>query len=372
MSDLSFKRSEILIIGAGVMGVSTACALVKRSRHSNCSITILDAAAELPNSLGASVDASRLLRADYAAEPYTRLVSAARESWKDTSSDGWGGEGRYHEAKLVLTAQPGIEGHVDGYLAESLKNLKELARSEEYGFHLQSLRDLPDRKAIAQESLAPGTSGDFGYVNDQCGWVNAEACVKYALQKARRLGGDRVKLRTNSRVRRLLYEADTNLGGDEVRCSGVELQDGSHIYADLVIVAAGAWTPSLVDLQGRAAATGQVLAYLPISESEQKTLDASPIYFNISRGMYMFPPHDNKLKIGRHGFGYQNPTKVILPRPTPEAPTASAETFVSTPRTDLPIPAEAEMACNEFLAELFPHWRNRSFLSTRVCWYCDT
>jgi hypothetical protein len=34
-------------------------------------------------------------------------------------------EGRYHDAKLLLTAEPGTEGHVDGYLEESLENLKE-------------------------------------------------------------------------------------------------------------------------------------------------------------------------------------------------------------------------------------------------------
>lgn len=352
------------------MGLSTACALLERSTYANSSITILDAAAEVPNGHAASVDTSRILRADYPVKAYTRLVSAAQERWKDRSKDGWGGEGRYHDARLLLTAQPGTEGHVDGYLEESLENLKGLARSGEYSFDLQSLKELPDKDAIARESLAPGSSGDFGYVNNQCGWVTAEACVKYVLQKVQRLGGDRVKLRTNTRVQRLLYEADR--AGETVRCSGVELHDGSQVYADLVIVAAGAWTPSLVDLQGRAAATGQILAYLPITESEHKDLNASPIYFNVSRGMFMLPPHDNVLKMGRHGFGYQNPTKVVLPRPTPGVPGAYAETTVSIPRTNLPIPAEAEMACKDFLADLFPHWRNRAFSKTRVCWYCDT
>jgi hypothetical protein len=35
--------------------------------------------------------------------PYTRLVTAAREKWQDVSHDGWGGEGRYHDAKLLLS-----------------------------------------------------------------------------------------------------------------------------------------------------------------------------------------------------------------------------------------------------------------------------
>ncbi|RAK86388.1 fructosyl amino acid oxidase [Aspergillus costaricaensis CBS 115574] len=364
--------SEILIIGGGVMGLSTACALVQRPHYANSSITLLDAAAEVLNGQGASVDTSRILRADYAIKSYTRLVSEAREKWQDVSPNGWGGQGRYHEAKLILTAQPGTEGHVDGYLEESLENLKELARSGQYSFKLQDLKELPDRDAVARETLAPGSSGDFGYVNNQCGWVNAEACVKYALEKAQYLGGDRVKVRTNARVKRLLYQTKAKHLGGGIHCTGVELLDGSRMYADLVIVAAGAWTPSLVDVEGRAAATGQVLAYMPISSSEQKALDESPIYFNVSRGMFMLPPHDNEMKMGRHGYGYQNPTKMMIPRPTLDAPNASTETTVSVPRTDLPIPAEAEKACKDFLVEMFPSWKGRSFSKTRVCWYCDT
>lgn len=372
MSKFSSNPSEILIIGGGVLGLSTACALVQRPQYSNSSITILDAAPAVPNAQGASVDTSRILRADYAIKPYTKLVTAAREKWQDVSHDGWDGEGRYHDAKLLLTAEPGTEGHVDGYLEESLKNLKQLAQSGEYAFKPHDLRELPDRNAVARESLAPGCSGDFGYVNDQCGWVNAEACVKHAYQKARRLGGNRLKVRTNTRVKQLLYQTNGKYLAGGVCCTGVELLNGSCVDADLVIVAAGAWTPSLVDVQGRAAATGQVLAYMPISTSEQKALDASPIYFNVSRGMFMLPPHDNELKMGRHGFGYQNPTKVTIPRPTPENPNTSVEATVSVPRIDLPIPAEAEIACKDFLLEIFPSWKNRSFSKTRVCWYCDT
>lgn len=166
--------SEILIIGAGVMGLSTALALVQRPQYAACTITIVDAAPSIPNTQGASVDTSRILRAEYAVKPYTRLVATAREEWQDISHDGLGGQGRYHEAKLLLTAQPGAEGHVDGYLEESLENLKELARSGEYAFDPRDLKELPDKTAIGKEALAPGSSGDFGYLNEQCGMYSVE------------------------------------------------------------------------------------------------------------------------------------------------------------------------------------------------------
>ncbi|KAJ6137530.1 fructosyl amino acid oxidase [Penicillium samsonianum] len=51
-------------------------------------------------------------------------------------------------------------------------------------------------------------------------------------------------------VRKVLYghSAESIIGF--LRCTGVELDDGSHVFADLVILAAGAWTPSVVDLEG--------------------------------------------------------------------------------------------------------------------------
>ena len=368
---MSQTPSKILVIGAGVLGLSTACALVQRTKYSQSSITVLDAASEIPNSVGASVDTSRILRADYALKPYTKLVSESQKLWKEQFVDGWGGEGRYHDARLVLTAQPGTEGHVDGYLEESLENVKELARSGNYAFDVQSLRELPDHEAIARETRSGGASGDFGYVNERCGWADAEKCVRYAVRALQRRGGDRVSIRANAGVRQLLYERSDGPG--PARCNGVELRDGSRVLADLVVLAAGAWTPSLVDLEGRAAATGQVLAYLPVSEKEQRELGSTtPLYFNVSRGMFMVPPHNKELKVGRHGFGYQNLTKVSIPVPTPSGDLQSVEKMVSVPRTDLPIPSEAEKACKDFLVELFPILRNRQISKTRICWYCDT
>lgn len=115
----------------------------------------------------------------------------------------------------------------------------------------------------------------------------------------------------NHRVRKVLYghSAESTLGF--LRCTGVELDGGSHVFANLFILAAGAWTPSVVDLEGRATATCQLLSYLPLNE-EQKSLDSLPTYFNVSHGIFIIPPHNKELKAGRHGFGYQNPTKVSI------------------------------------------------------------
>jgi sarcosine oxidase/L-pipecolate oxidase len=83
---MSLTPSETLIVGAGVMGLSTACALARRPKYSNSKISILDAAPEVPNPSGASVDTSRILEADYALKPAAKLVSDAQKLWTDLST----------------------------------------------------------------------------------------------------------------------------------------------------------------------------------------------------------------------------------------------------------------------------------------------
>jgi sarcosine oxidase/L-pipecolate oxidase len=48
--------------------------------------------------------------------------------------------------------------------------------------------------------------------------------------------------------------ASFELSTDGTQCTGVKAIDGTIWSADFVVVAAGAWTPSLVDLEGQTTA----------------------------------------------------------------------------------------------------------------------
>ncbi|KAE8378253.1 hypothetical protein BDV26DRAFT_292350 [Aspergillus bertholletiae] len=143
--------SHILIVGADVFGLSTTLAFLERPEYSNANITLIDAVPDLPNCSAASVDSSRILRADYALRPYTKIVSESQRHFQDQGPCGWGAQGRYHEAKLILTAEPGTEDHVDGYLEESFDTIRGLARSGElkigrhgYGYQNPTLVSIAD------------------------------------------------------------------------------------------------------------------------------------------------------------------------------------------------------------------------------------
>ncbi|KAJ5095527.1 hypothetical protein NUU61_004883 [Penicillium alfredii] len=327
--------------------VSTALALTKR--HPNSQVTLLEASPTIPNPHGSSVDSSRIVRADYANGAYAKLAAAAIQRWRTTD---WGREGRYTQNGLLLV-YPHDSASAQEYARKSYDNVKQI-ESEQVEF-------LPTKADVLKVVPAYGTDLDVagGYVNWGSGWSNAAASVRFAKEQLDREG--KVTFCTGV-VERVLFTG--------TRATGVALADGTSITADLVVLATGAWTPKLVDLRGKAVATGQAIAYLRISDAEQQQLAHLPTILNFATGIFIIPPRNNVLKIARHAYGYRNPTAVAVPG---TGAGSSAETMqVSLPEAGLPVPLEGEDAFRTALKQLLPRFADRPFADTRVCWYTDT
>jgi sarcosine oxidase/L-pipecolate oxidase len=180
----------------------------------------------------------------------------------------------------------------------------------------------------------------------------------------------RAKAEKTGRVQFICAEV-VELARERKKVTGVVLRDGTLKRADLVVLAAGAWSGRLIDLRGRAMATGQVLVYLDLTAEEQEKLGKMPVLLNMSTGLFIIPPRNRVLKIARHGYGYSNPTK------TPHPDGTGREIEVSLPRTavDDPsqwVPMEGEEACRGALREMIPTLADRPFTKSRICWYSDT
>ena len=213
-----------------------------------------------------------------------------------------------------------------------------------------------------------GGSGSYGYLNKTSGWADAEGGMRWLRRKVEETG--RVKFLTGT-VTALSYSEDLST------VTGAILPKGETLVADLTILAAGAWTPSLIDLQGRAEATGQVIAYLGLSDEEQKRLENIPVMLSFTSGMFIIQPRNNILKIARHAYGYLNPVRIPHPDPKVRAENREATSEVSIPMTShnnpgLWIPKEGEEACRQCLREMVPWLSERPFEGTRICWYTDT
>ncbi|MCJ1385108.1 hypothetical protein MMC17_008227 [Xylographa soralifera] len=391
MGDLD-PPSTILIVGAGVFGLSTALALLSSPRYAQTHITILDSRTPHPtsprphlNPLTASIDSSRLTRADYAVPAYAALAASAQKLWQS----GWAGNGRYKESGIAFVA------HRDGgpgekYVKDSLENVLALQKEQkinkqEDGGALNGkgsqIEVLADRLAIEKRMRgADGGSGEWGYVNQGSGWVDAAGAVDETRRKVYELGKQRGGLEwVLGQVERLLFsdEADSKISstpasaGQSTRTvTGVLLGDSTRLSSALIVLAAGAWTPSLLDVHSRVIATGQILSYIQLSPSEAARLVDIPVLLNESTGMFLVPPtSDGMLKVARNGYGYRNLIRI----PNPERLGSGEEIEVSIPASDFTtMPSEGQAACRTALRELVPWLGERPFAQTRVCWYADT
>ncbi|KAL6236900.1 hypothetical protein BDW75DRAFT_205599 [Aspergillus navahoensis] len=341
--------NNILIVGGGVFGLSTALSLSKR--HPNSKVTLLEASPTIPNPHGSSVDSSRIIRADYSKPTYAKLASEAVDLWRTTE---WGQDGRYTQNGLLLVYPDGNSTAKD-YTTKSYHNVKQLG---------ENAQSLPTKADVLKAAPAYGETLQVagGYVNWSSGWADAEAGVRFAKQKLDKEGKVRF---VHGEVARLLFSPIDNR-----TVTGVVLNDPKNttMAADLVILATGAWTAGLVDLRGRAVSTGQAIAYIRISDDEQRRLEHMPTILNFATGMFIIPPRNNVLKIARHAYGYHNPKAV----PVPCATSVGETMHVSLPERGVPIPLESETAFRTALKQLLPTFADRPFLNTRICWYTDT
>jgi sarcosine oxidase/L-pipecolate oxidase len=257
-----------------------------------------------------------------------------------------------------------------GYVRASFVNA--LALAEKDTSLAGRIRELPDSDAIRAAVGTGGTSGSWGFVNDSAGWADAEKSMDWLYERVQQTG--RVSF---------VHGTAARLTHDSSAVTGAELKDGRVVSGDLVMLAAGAWSPTLLDLSGTVTATGQVLGYISLTEEEQTRLGGMPTLLNLSTGMFVIPPANRLLKAARHAYGYLNP--VSLPAaPLPSSPDllpSSSPVVVSVPRTastEPPfttiIPADGAAALRQALHDMvpLPGLGDRPWLRTRLCWYADT
>ncbi|KAK3945595.1 putative fructosyl amino acid protein [Diplogelasinospora grovesii] len=390
-SSASFSPpSSILIIGSGVFGLGSAWSLARRDAFSQCSITVVDRSDAVqpdvfPARDAASVDTSRIIRADYADPAYAALAAEAQVQWrKQAKPEDLGAQGRYHESGLVLVADAPLPTSLQNldntnadrfkkktgmeYVRDSWENVRSMASIDPN--MAGRVRELPDVAAIREAAGTGGSSGAWGYVNESSGWADAGASMAWLYDQVRQTG--RVTF---------ISGTVTSLEHHDNTVTGAKLSDGRVLSADLVILAAGSWTGALLDLSGQATATGQVLGYLDLTEEEQQRLSKMPVLLNFSTGLFVIPPSNRVLKFARHAYGYINPT-TLGTAPLPSSPKASitplslkiSQTYTQVSDPTLSIPAEGEQDLRRALREMvpLPGLEDRPFTKTRLCWYMDT
>ncbi|HXO93197.1 MAG TPA: FAD-dependent oxidoreductase, partial [Candidatus Acidoferrum sp.] len=182
-----------------------------------------------------------------------------------------------------------------------------------------------------------------GVLELEAGYAESGRVVAALVSRARSLG---IELRDGVRFSRLDETGD--------RVSGIVLDDGQRIAADVVIMAVGAWTPYLLPFtKNFFRANGQPVFHLKPRQPELFAPERFPVFGAdiTTTGYYGFPLNrDGVVKIANHGPGREM---------SPESP----ERAVTT---------EDEKNLREFLSSTFPALADAPIVYSRVCMYCDT
>ncbi|SEF43568.1 NAD(P)/FAD-dependent oxidoreductase [Bosea lathyri] len=237
--------SRIVIIGAGVVGLSVARAALKRGHQ----VTILEQGTA-PNPQAASFDLHRMIRYPYgSAQGYTRMVTQAFGAWDRV----WADLGTTH---FENTGAIAISLEAGDYAQKTLDSFKAVGQPHE----------VLSRDGV--EKLCPHLTlpeGAWGLVSFPGGPLFASRIVTELAQWVRDHGG--------------VIEHDCRVAHVDLEAGIATRADGSQVEGDLLLVAAGAWLPGLMpDRFGDASVYRQGLCYVePPAQYEQSWRDAPAI-----------------------------------------------------------------------------------------------
>ena len=335
--------SKVIVVGAGINGVTTAIELRKRGQE----VVLVDPG-PLPHPLAASTDISKAVRAAYGAdEEYTELAERSIERWRKWNQQF--GTQLYHEVGVMFVRRqemkPGDFEH------ESFKTLEKRGHKVERMNAPQLWKRFP--------AWNPELYGD-GVLEIEAGYAESGRAVAMLIQRAKSIG---VELREGTRLVRL-DEDDNQVKGvvveDSVRDAVSAPREANSfpysykIPGDFVVMAVGAWTPYLLPFTRKFfRATGQPVFHLKPSKPELFAPERFPVFGAdiTTTGYYGFPINrDGIVKIANHGPGREM---------SPDSP-------------ERVVTVEDEKNLREFLASTFPSLANAPIVYTRVCMYSDT
>ncbi|MCL4263525.1 MAG: FAD-dependent oxidoreductase [Anaerolineae bacterium] len=317
---------DIIIIGGGIFGVTTAVTLQQRGWHT----AVLDPG-PLPHPLAASTDISKVVRMEYGAdEQYMEMVEAALVGWRQWN-EMFGP--LFHEIGVTMfTQQPMAPG---GFEYESYQMLLKRGHQPERLDADEISRRFPAWKR--------GAFVD-GFYHAQGGYAESGRVVEALLAQAQQLG-----------VAALTGQTAVEIGQEGGRVTAVRTTEGHTFATDHVLVAAGTWTHLLLPaLAPVMKSTGHPVFHLKPAQPELFTPPNFAVFTaDVARtGWYGFPLHPTEgvVKIANHGIGLR-----LHPRDDERVVTA-----------------QDEQNFRAFLAATFPALANAPIVYTRRCLYCDT
>ncbi|TIA11496.1 nucleotide-binding domain-containing protein [Aureobasidium pullulans] len=381
------KDEAIIIVGAGVFGLSSALHLA-RAGYTN--IHLFDKQDFLSTNYsfaagsdGASADENKILRASYGGqELYQRMAFEAMREWERWNSD-------MASDKNLPEALKGTEKLWDrcGFLrieesfgqheVDTQNSFPKEIKHTQYRITNQQRTQEATQSGIPASKFDPFNRASRGLKTDgildmTAGYTLASKACTYALHLCRHAG---VHLHLGPSIGTF-----TSFLAASTKIAGIKTADDITHQAALVIVATGGWTPSLLSTSQSLLETtaGTVLTInLPPSRPDlwdKYAPENFPVWsWNMGGydaasenpgGLYGFPrTPEGVIKFGFRGAKWTNYA----------FPASSGDTKISYPKTDIEeIPERAFNVVKGFCAENMPDLLDLELQRGRLCWYTDS
>ena len=317
--------SRVIVVGAGINGVTAAIELKKRGHG----VVLIDPG-PLPHPLAASTDISKAVRAAYGAdEEYTELAERSIKLWRK-----WNEEFEielYHETGVMFVRQREMKPGDFEY--ESFEMLHRRGHK---------VKRMNSEQRMRFPAWNPELFRD-GLLEIEAGYAESGSVVAALIQRAKSIG---VELRENSRF--------SHLDEGDGRVKGIVLDNGECIAGDHVVMAVGAWTPYLLRFTKKFfRGSGQPVFHLKPSRPDLFAPERFPVFGAdiTTTGYYGFPLNrEGIVKIANHGPGREM---------SPDSPQRA-------------VTSEEEENLRKFLSWAFPALADAPIVYTRVCMYCET
>lgn len=385
---LQDKSAAIIIVGAGIFGLSTAIHLAQRGFRT---VTIFDKQPYHESQYSyfrgcdsASADMNKIFRSAYGAQTeYQALSFEATNAWLQWNSEIASGNvpvGMFKKDKLLinngnlsLTDQPDLAP----FEQATIQSMNAAGQS-----HTQLVTYDSDHVRIAEEQGFAYAIDPFerrergqsylGVLDTTGGTIVADKACRFALHKACQLG-----VRTVFGPQSGAF--DSFVRDDEQGVVGIRTVDGVIHHGSRVIVACGGWTPALIpslDSVCETTAGSVVIMKLPPDLAHRYSAAQFPSWMykikdGAEGGLYGFPVTDEGyMKVGYRGTKYTNPR--IQSDGKERSIPITCHTQPETIKDQIPV--QALKLIKQFIADYLPDLPARGVKidTARLCWYNDS
>ncbi|KAF9073737.1 FAD dependent oxidoreductase [Rhodocollybia butyracea] len=343
------RNSSILIFGGGgTIGSSTALHL---ARNGYTNVRVLDVY-PIPSAQSAGNDLNKIMGTSLRNPVDKQLSIEAEDMWtQDPTFSPY-----YHRSGRANCC-----GSLNGI--EDLRNT--MTKLQEAGLgHTAEWLDTEEQIVQRVPQLAGSDiHGWKGIFFEQSGWLAAAKAIE-SVGKELVHHGVKFSFGNSGAFSSLI------LSNDGKTCLGAITKDGSHYLADRVVLASGAWTPSLVELEDQCCSKAWVYAHMQLTPEEVQDYAGCPVVYNEDLGFFFEPNEDGIIKVCdefpgfarykmHQPFGASKPRSISIPRSHARHPT---DTY----------PDASEITIRKAIAALLPRFNDKELFNRAMCWCADT